>query len=243
MSSVPKNHKVEIILSGVRYRLAELGVVDLSNAKDIYYHPKENANSDIGFDINHGKQAGRLDHISFHNDGSVHGTYKRKNRKAKNASKPPLREKIGSLGRPLVPQDKSTETLLLHDTIYKTDGLWPLPQLKPEPDSPIYWSFSDISSFKILVYLVHESKNIYELYKNSDVVDKFFQVIPVFDEWQIILLLSLDTRPMIAHEAIIRYNPQAYSKPEFIYNRIIGVPSVLGGRSSRGASEEKQFCF
>lgn len=224
-------HSIEIILSDICYHVANIVIDQTIEKESIYYIPKENIVIDYGFDINEQKQAGRIDHFSFHANGAAHTKYKSINRAKKHANKLPIYRKIGNLPEGLIPNKKNQFTPLMIDSIFQNNESWNLPIIPcNETFKANPWSFTSLTEFSIIVFLTDISKNPIELLHQSEFKKMNIHIaslnIPFLQKWKIVACLSWQTLPEIFPESLsifgLSYKPK---KIESFFRQLVPGPN------------------
>ncbi|HRW58436.1 MAG TPA: hypothetical protein P5048_02315 [Chlamydiales bacterium] len=225
-----RTFKITILISEILYHIADIGIVDTSGNEGIYYHPKENIRKQYGIDITTQKIAGRLDHISFHADGTIHTKYKEINRSRNSTSKIPLRKPIDlKIPGGLLPTKQNQITPLIIDSVYQNENTWLLPSIqKKENLSKNIWSLEKITEFSILSFLVDKEMNHINLLKlqefNKLYTHQLTLDIPFLQKWKILFCLTWQTMPEIFPESLANFDLYCdrQTNPYFPRNIIAG---------------------
>jgi hypothetical protein len=202
------------------------------NKDEFFYSPREASSFDVGWDFNCKRYAGRIDHISFHQDGTIHIKYKNDNRAKNGRFKPPLRKEIGRLLGGFLPSNGSTYTPLLIDSVYEINET---SILAPNADSgeKANWEFADIDQFSIFVFLAESGKKALEILNKPDFqhiyAQKSFVEVDINGKWKLVIFLVANTLPVFNEECFekcgVEFGGSAPSK--FGRNLVVPNESVL----------------
>ena len=219
---------IYVSLNDILYHVADISTG--TDKQEIFYSPKESAESETGWDLKKRKVAGRIDHISFHQDGNVHVKYKKINRDIKGVKKPPLREPIGKLEGGLLPGKGAPFTPLIIDSIYRVDDQW----LLPTPQSAVrsHWSVTgELDQYSLLLLLVEKSRESLDIFKIKGFQNIFVQQsvveIDVFDQWKIAVFFAANTLPILPSEHCEKFGLTFGSHEATEFGRNIVVPNML----------------